>query len=56
MKKVTLTVITHDKDANVIAREMEKSYVAQLGIFTLACGDIQNLTKEDKEEFEEQKP
>ena len=55
MKKVTLTVIAHDKDANVIAREMEKSYVAQLGVFTLACGDIQSLTKEDEEEFEDSK-
>jgi hypothetical protein len=56
-KKVTLTIVVEDEaDANILAKEMTNSYIAQQGIFTLECGGIYDLTAEDKEEVESQCP
>lgn len=50
MKKVTLTVVVADiDDAKHLARDMEKSSLAQEGVYTLTCGDIQDLTSDEKE-------
>jgi hypothetical protein len=57
MKKVTLTVVVRDEDeGNALARQMEKSPIAQEGIFTLTCGDVQDLTEEERDEVESQVP
>ena len=50
MKKVKLTIVTDFYDAETVASIMEKSYVAQQGIFTLECGSISNLTKDEFED------
>jgi hypothetical protein len=51
MKKVVLEIVVRDEvEAKSLSREMEKSYIAQQGIFTLTCGDIQDLTDSDREE------
>lgn len=53
MKKVTLTVVVRNEDdAKTVADQMEDSPLAQMGIYTIACGHIQNLTEFDIEEVE----
>jgi hypothetical protein len=57
MKKVVLEIVVRDEnDARQLAKEMENSYIAQQGVFTLTCGDIQELSEEDKEEVFSQIP
>ena len=56
MKKVKLTIVTDFYDAETVASIMEKSYVAQQGIFTLECGSISNLTKDEFEDVVSQSP
>jgi hypothetical protein len=57
MKKVVLEVVVRDEDeGRALAREMENSHVAGQGIFTLTCGDIQDLSEDEKEEVLSQIP
>lgn len=57
MKKVTLTVaVRNETDANYLARQMEKSMIAQEGLYTLSCGHIEDLTKDEKELVEGELP
>lgn len=54
MKKVTLTIVVRDEDSQMIAKMMEDSMISQLGLYTLTCGDVQNLTAEETQEVKEQ--
>ena len=57
MKKVVLEIVVRDEDeANALAREMENSFIAQQGVFTLTCGDIQDLNEDEKDEVLSQVP
>jgi len=57
MKKVILEIVVRDEDeARGLARQMENSMIAQEGIFTLTCGDIQDLTEDDLNEVRSQVP
>jgi hypothetical protein len=56
MKKVSLSIVVHDEEAQVISRQMEKSFIAQEGIFTLECGHVEDLTDEELEEVKSQVP
>ena len=49
MKKVAISIVVKTEvDAKILAREMEKSYIAQQGVYTLVCGDIEDLTEDEK--------
>lgn len=56
MKKVTITVVCPDFEAPVVAKIMENSHIAQEGIYTLACGHIEDLTEEETKEVKSQVP
>lgn len=50
MKKVILTIVTRDDlDALLIASLMEKDPIAQEGLYTLECGNIEDLTLDEEE-------
>jgi len=54
MKKVTLTIVVRDEDSKMIAKMMEDSMISQMGLYTLICRDVQNLTAEETQEVKEQ--
>jgi hypothetical protein len=56
LKKVSISVVVHEEEAQVVSRMMEKSMVAQEGIFTLECGHIEELTDDELEEVQSQVP
>ena len=56
MKKVTITVVVRDEEADMVSKDMERSHIAQDGVYTLACGHIEDLTPEELEEVKSQVP
>ncbi len=56
LKKVTLEVIVKEEFADSVSKEMERSHLAQEGVYTLNCGGVSDLTKEELEEVESQVP
>ena len=55
MKKVTLTVMCRDEDAEHIEREFDDSYITQLGIYS--CGAaVEDCTQKEEAEVRSQIP
>ena len=55
MKKVTLTIVVRDQhEANYVANEMENSPLAQEGLYTLVCGDIEDCKHWEEQEVKQQ--
>ena len=55
MRKVVLEIIVNDDDeAQSIARNMENSFIAQEGLYTLSCGSIEKITENELESFEDE--
>jgi len=50
MKKVSLTIVVqNEEEAQSLARQMEKSYIAQQGLYVLDCGSVEKLSEEETE-------
>jgi hypothetical protein len=57
LRKVELTIIAADDDeAQIIARNMENSFIAQEGLYTLSCGNIESVNDEDLNMFIDEVP
>ena len=53
MQKITLEIITNDEgEAQNIANNMENSFIAQEGLYTMSCGNIEPVTEIELESFE----
>ncbi len=44
---LTISVVVDRSEANYISRQMEKSHIAQEGIYTLNCGGERELTDDE---------
>lgn len=47
LKLIKLAVVAREEDVDEIAREMEKSHIAQMGFYTFDCGGVEDLADED---------
>jgi len=56
LRKIDLTIIAHGDEAQMIARNMENSFIAQEGLYTLTCGSIDTITDEELELFIDELP
>lgn len=53
MQKVVLEIIVNDDDeAKTIAHNMENSFIAQEGLYTMSCGSIEPITEMELDSFE----
>lgn len=50
-KVVTLSIICKKSDVSTVQRQMEGSPVAQLGVYTINCGGVRDLTPDEWDEF-----
>jgi len=56
LRKVELTIIAHNDEAQIIARNMEDSFIAQEGLYTLSCGNIETINNDELELFIDEIP
>jgi len=48
---VTLSIICSKSDVSTVQKQMEGSPVAQLGVYTINCGGVRDLTPDEWDEF-----
>jgi hypothetical protein len=56
LKLITLSVVVENTDVDFVSKEMENSPLAEMGYYTMQCGDVRDLTKKEIKEILSQLP